>query len=73
MAEEQYNYGIELSKEIVKTKEQINFHPELHDQELFDKMMKKDEPQKAETETKEKVDKPKTKKPATKSTKKSKK
>jgi lipopolysaccharide/colanic/teichoic acid biosynthesis glycosyltransferase len=73
ISEEQYQHGLKLSKEIVETKEQINFHPELHDQELFDKMMGKTTEEKTEKKPKEKVDaETKKEKTDTKATKKSK-
>ena len=46
ITDEQYFYGLELSKQIIKNKERLTFHPELRDKELFEKMMK----EKAEAE-----------------------
>ena len=40
ITDEQYFYGLELSKQIIKNKEKLTFHPELRNQELFEQMMK---------------------------------
>ena len=62
ISEEQYNHGLALSKQIVETKEQINYRPELHDQELFDEMMGKKKEQKPEKKDSKKSEKNLTKK-----------
>lgn len=38
ISEEQYNLGIELSKQIISNREEIVFHPELLNKELFNQM-----------------------------------
>ena len=49
ISDEQYFYGLDLSKKIIQNKERLTFHPELRDQELFDEMMgKKEESKKVE-------------------------
>ena len=40
ISDAQYFHGLELSKQAIKNKEKLVYHPELHDQELFDQMMK---------------------------------
>lgn len=48
ITEEQYTYGIALSKIVVANNEQINYHPEIHDVELFEKMMEERKEKKEE-------------------------
>lgn len=48
ITEEQYKYGLALSKIAVANREQINYHPELHDEELFNKLMEERKEQKEE-------------------------
>ncbi len=38
ISKEQYDYGMELSKEIAKAKRPLEFHPEILNKDLFDKM-----------------------------------
>ena len=54
ISDAQYFHGLELSKQAIKNKEQLVYHPELHDQELFDQMMK--EKEEAQTTTEEKAE-----------------
>ena len=42
ITKEQYDKGIELSKEIIKEKRRMEFYPELLDKELFEKMKSED-------------------------------
>ena len=55
ITDEQYFYGLELSKKIIQNKEKLVFHPELRDKELFEQMMKEkaDAEKETSTETKE--------------------
>lgn len=50
---EQYDYGQALSKQIIKDKLPLSFHPEIRDQELFDKMVGKEKEDIKENKTKE--------------------
>lgn len=59
ISKEQYDRGLELSKQIIKEKKKMEFYPELLDAELFEKMKKeeslKEEPLEiVQVETKEK-------------------
>ena len=38
ITKEQYDYGMQLSKDIIAGKKPMEFHPELLDLELFNKM-----------------------------------
>ena len=40
ISEEQYRYGLNLSKETIEKREKLVYHPELHDKELFNEMTK---------------------------------
>lgn len=40
ITKEQYDYGMQLAKDIIENKKQIEFHPELLDLELFNEMNK---------------------------------
>lgn len=43
VSEEQYKYGLAISKLTISKREPITFHPEIHNQELFEEMMKERE------------------------------
>ncbi len=43
VSEEQYKYGLAISKLTISKREPITFHPEIHNQELFEQMMKERE------------------------------
>lgn len=46
ITDEQYRYGLALAKIAISNREDLTYHPELHDAELFDKLMEKREEQK---------------------------
>ena len=54
ISEEQYDYGMKLSKQTILSKADLTFHPELHDQELFDKIIADQAKAKEELEKKKK-------------------
>lgn len=64
ITKEQYDKGLEISKEIIKEKGIVEFHPELLDMKLFEEKFGKAEETKIE-EKKEKVDVKKTEKKST--------
>lgn len=43
VSEEQYKYGMALSKIMISKNEPVTYHPEIHDKELFEQMMKERE------------------------------
>lgn len=50
VSEEQYKYGLAISKLTISKREPITFHPEIHNQELFEQMMKEREENKKQQE-----------------------
>ena len=48
ISEEQYDYGQALAKQTIANRADLTYHPELHDQELFEKMMSDEEKAKNE-------------------------
>ena len=54
ITKEQYDKGLELSNEIIKTTKQVTYHPELLDKELFEKMYPSKTAVKADTKKKSK-------------------
>ena len=72
ITKEQYDKGLELSEEIIKTTKQVTYHPELLDKELFEQMYvtkEKEEPVTKTQKTKTKKDTKSTAKKKTKTTK----
>lgn len=54
ISDEQYHYGMALANKLSETKGVLPILPELHDQELFDKMMKEKSAEQSQTENEEK-------------------
>ena len=47
--DEQYRYGLALSKIAISNREQLVYHPEIHDKELFDKLEQERQERKKES------------------------